>query len=498
MRKKCLLKNCTNKTYGENLKSNVSFHRLTKDENVIQKWIDQLKKNKEVSGFAGNYEITFSKTSVVCSDHIENNCFEQSYLQRKLKRDAVPTIFTLEKTNQPAVPKRVLLEKNIPSGIGQDQGIQSLLNDIPNKFKQQSTLNKLRSHQIKVIDLKIDKNEERCDKNSENLEASIYSKELESNVDIQMQENEINNQFEVIPNSERFADDRNLLRNSTNNVAMQHEIISQILNFSREKCIIRYHQWTIKYSIILQGRSPTLYEFIRQHNLLTLPTKKTILTYTGKTRGQVGITNVNKASLKCIFESLTQDHEKRVSIEVDEMQYKALLLWIQSRQEFVGQVDFGEVDVYGDVNFDIDEEEITENSNNEYQDEDFQENIECDPPRISPGAAFQEDEDQQSQYSTRDPILVNSLLNFMVTGLTTKFSALVGSWPVAKLTACQLYFVTLHVIKTLESIGFLVDRIVGDNASVNVKLFQLLRQPCDEDSFKVTHPVDPKRPLFVS
>jgi hypothetical protein len=91
-------------------------------------------------------------------------------------------------------------------------------------------------------------------------------------------------------------------------------LILQILNFSREKCRIRYDQWTIKYSIILQGRSPTLYEFIRQHNVLT------ILTYTGKTRGQLGITNVNKARLKCIFDSLTQDLERRVSIELDEMQ----------------------------------------------------------------------------------------------------------------------------------------------------------------------------------
>ena len=48
MRKKCLLKNCKNKTYGENLKSNVTFHRLPKDENLIQKWIDQFKKTKNV------------------------------------------------------------------------------------------------------------------------------------------------------------------------------------------------------------------------------------------------------------------------------------------------------------------------------------------------------------------------------------------------------------------------------------------------------------------
>lgn len=96
MRKKCLLKNCKKKTYGENLKPDVTFHRLPKDENLIQKWIYQFKKkNKECSGFSGNYEITFSKSSVVCSDHIKNKCFEQSYLQRKRKQEKVPTFFIL-------------------------------------------------------------------------------------------------------------------------------------------------------------------------------------------------------------------------------------------------------------------------------------------------------------------------------------------------------------------------------------------------------------------
>lgn len=58
-----------------------------------------------------------------------------------------------------------------------------------------------------------------------------------------------------------------------------------------------------------------------------------------------------------------------------------------------------------------------------------------------------------------------------MTGLTTKFSALVGSWPVAKLTGRQLFFLTVHVIKKLEEIGFSVERVVGDNAKINVKLF---------------------------
>jgi hypothetical protein len=42
---------------------------------------------------------------------------------------------------------------------------------------------------------------------------------------------------------------------------------------------------------------------------------------------------------------------------------------------------------------------------------------------------------------------------------------------VAKLTGRQLFFLTVHVIKKLEEIGFSVERVVGDNAKINVKLF---------------------------
>lgn len=42
-----------------------------------------------------------------------------------------------------------------------------------------------------------------------------------------------------------------------------------------------------------------------------------------------------------------------------------------------------------------------------------------------------------------------------------------------------------------------MDRIVGDNANVNVKLFKLPRRATDRKYFKVTHPADSSRNLFV-
>lgn len=68
----------------------------------------------------------------------------------------------------------------------------------------------------------------------------------------------------------------------------------------------------------------------------------------------------------------------------------------------------------------------------------------------------------------------------------------------AKLTGRQLFFLTVHVIKKLEEIGFSVERVVGDNAKINVKLFQLLRRPNDVENFKVTNPANPCKKMFLS
>ncbi|EFX65857.1 hypothetical protein DAPPUDRAFT_332775 [Daphnia pulex] len=278
---------------------------------------------------------------------------------------------------------------------------ESPIEDVSADPVEVASSTKLRSSQMKeceVIDLTNYHNEESYEGNSEKWEANVYSKELESNVDaLQMQESEINDHFSVISNPQSFTDDPNLLLNSSNDVEMQHEILSQVdITCS-----------TLKSSSRTNRKIP----------------RKGIAEEEGK----------KKFRTKCNSKFLTES--------------------------IVKNVEFGMIN--GPLN--------TASFYREKQGAKLVLRMkQWDPPRIAPGAAFQENEEKQSKNSSSDPILANSLLNFMVTGLTTKFSALVGSWPVAKLNARQLYFVTLHVIKTLESIGFLVDRIVGDNASVNV------------------------------
>ncbi|KZS02806.1 Uncharacterized protein APZ42_000003, partial [Daphnia magna] len=214
-------------------------------------------------------------------------------------------------------------------------------------------------------------------------------------------------------------------------------LLCQLLNFNKDICTIRYCQWTLKYSIALQGRSPTLYNFLRAHNILTLPCRTTIISYTGTTQGEVGLTNVNIARLKMLLNSLTQPHEGRISIEIDEMACKALLLWMQSRQKFVGEVDFGGVSMTDEDWNAIFEEENEEQSDEEDSEENVGKGIDCDGGKISEEAAFLKDDNDVK--STGAPVLANSLINFVITGITKKYSALAGSWPVAKLTGKQLF-----------------------------------------------------------
>lgn len=190
----------------------------------------------------------------------------------------------------------------------------------------------------------------------------------------------------------------------------------QILNFIKAPTRIRYCQWTLEYSIVIQGRRPTIYRFIREHDLLTVPSQNTIVTYPGTTKGEVGITNVNLSRLKMIVDCLTQQHEKRVSVEIDEMACKSLLLWIQSRQQFVGEVDFGRV-IMDDRHLN----EVLENE--ELDDEDEEETVgrglDVDGGKISENTAFRHD-DHHVQVEG-PPLLANSLINFVVKGKSASY-----------------------------------------------------------------------------
>ena len=93
------------------------------------------------------------------------------------------------------------------------------------------------------------------------------------------------------------------------------------------------------------------------------------------------------------------------------MACKALIfLWIQSRQEFVGEVDFGEVDV---SHWEIQDEELLSE-----MEEIFGDGVDEDGEKIPKSAAFMQGDGKH--INNQPAVLANSLINFVMTGLTTK------------------------------------------------------------------------------
>lgn len=94
-----------------------------------------------------------------------------------------------------------------------------------------------------------------------------------------------------------------------------------------------------------------------------------------------------------LFKTLTKEHERIISVELDEMACNPLLLWIQSRQHFVGEVEFGEVYVSHVKIDDYELDELLLQLENEKVDECFWEGVDADGGKISNNAAFMQDDE---------------------------------------------------------------------------------------------------------
>jgi hypothetical protein len=101
-----------------------------------------------------------------------------------------------------------------------------------------------------------------------------------------------------------------------------------------------------------------------------------------------------------LFKTLTEEHEIIISVELDEMACNPLILWIQSRQQFVGEVEFGEVYV-SYVKIDDDElDELLLQLENEKVDECFGGGVDADGGKIYNNAAFMQDDEKPDYQPT--------------------------------------------------------------------------------------------------
>ena len=192
----------------------------------------------------------------------------------------------------------------------------------------------------------------------------------------------------------------------------------------------------------MQSRAPGAYEYQRRKGFTRLPSRNTLRTYIGKSTGEVGMTRTIKQRLSMERKSL-HDCECHVSLELDECALKPKRKLKKQWDKMMGAVDMGGV--------------------------------------VKP---------------LNRHVLANRMLAFVITGLSTHYKIPVAFFFVRNMTAAQLFQLTQHVLLEVEKLGFLVDRIVADNATTNVKMFKMWNG--GELTHVVKHPVDPKRKLFLS
>ncbi|XP_023216072.1 uncharacterized protein LOC111618738 [Centruroides sculpturatus] len=217
-------------------------------------------------------------------------------------------------------------------------------------------------------------------------------------------------------------------------------LIEQVNSYGKKKG--HYEETTVKICALLQRKSSKAYKYLRQIGILHIPHPATLKRYIGYASGEIGVTSLIKCRLAAEFKGLKTDSEKLGSLIIDEMAIKPKLIYDRKLDVFLGQ------------------------------------------PNIDMNLIGLEDK------------LANKLLCFLFRGLTTPYRIPVAFYFTSNITAFDLKNLTLKVITAVEEEGFIVQRVVTDNYSVNTLMFQLLSG--DECGPCISHPNDKTRKLFLA
>lgn len=202
----------------------------------------------------------------------------------------------------------------------------------------------------------------------------------------------------------------------------------------------RYSPVTISHAVIVHGKSPSAYRFLRDSGILTLPHVNTLQSYLGPSTGETGVTDLIDRRMRMEVVGLT-GLGTFSTIQIDEMHTKTGTKYDRTHDQVIG---------------------LAENNDDE---------SEC--------------------------VLANKMLCFYLTGLSTGFKIPVAFYFVKALNADQLYRLSLSVLACVEEVGFRVIRIATDNAKTNASFFKKLAGG-EEGKFAIPHPLDPTRTLFLS
>ncbi|KAF4529427.1 hypothetical protein B566_EDAN003523 [Ephemera danica] len=206
----------------------------------------------------------------------------------------------------------------------------------------------------------------------------------------------------------------------------------------------KWSESTIRHCIIWRGSGPAGYETARTCGLLRSPARTTLDKYLCDLKNTSGVSPLARARLEAECEEL-EPISRIVSLVIDET-------FLQPRLYFNKQT--GQVE------------------------------------------GFAEKPDDSGAIGA-NPKVANKLLCFALHGLNVKFTIPAAYYLVANLTGDEQTKFALTVLKEVTHIGFIVVRVVVDNAKINVAMF---KQLCGGETinFKIEHPFLLGTELFLS
>ena len=107
---------------------------------------------------------------------------------------------------------------------------------------------------------------------------------------------------------------------------------------------VRYHPMIIRFCLSLMSKSPSAYEEIRNSNILTLPSTRTLRDYKNFIKPETGFRKKVIDDLK----NLTKDYfdiQRYIVLLFDEMKIKSNLVFDKHTGELIGFLDLGDPDV---------------------------------------------------------------------------------------------------------------------------------------------------------
>lgn len=469
----------------------ISFHEIPADETLRQQWIKAIRRDDWEPNTNSNY-------SRVCSRHFRQTEFIEGK-RRRLKKGAVPSVFPEYPAYLRPQPLKERSSENIrkrstPQSTDKENGPlqkkKKRLDDeekqerIPDVDQPSSEDSELEHHQqgIPAADINQPCREELtkqtpgsdeaaieiCMSSHDSLHVSHKDVDKATQVDVgvssllatertkwKRKERDLKRQIDRLrETTDRYKEELNKMKSDCHFGDLQYIreqakekhlpaifLWDQIVNFKRKKPV--WSEDVIRHCIILRHLSTKAYEHARKEMLLKLPSRSTLQNYIGSSSAETGFNSLIQARLKVELEKLEVPQSRVCSLIVDEMRIKPKLLYNKQQDCFVGHVDMG-----------------------------------------------------VANETASEPVLANSLLCFVINGLSTAYRIPVAYYFTKGLDGKQLSTLIRYVMKKVEEAGFTILRFVSDNHKVNVSAMKHL---CGGFlTYRIEHPCDPERLLFLS